>query len=477
VTDPSIAHPFVDGRPSQGRGRRLDVIDPASGAPFTAVSTSTVDDCLAAVDAAAIAFRDWAASPPRDRAEVLRRAHRLMVEERRRFVELIVTENGKASRDADAEVTYAAEFFRWYSEEACRIDGDVRRAPGGTNWMLTRRSPVGVAVLITPWNFPAAMITRKVAPALAAGCTTVIKPALETPLTALALADLLTRAGAPPGAVNVVMPDPPGDAVTAMLAHDEVRKLSFTGSTITGQHLLRIAAARVLNCSMELGGNAPFVVLPDADVSEAVAGALVAKMRNGGAACTAANRFYVHSSLVDEFTERFTKALAGLTVGDGHSTETDIGPLVSAAQRDRVDGLVATAVQHGATIHWSGQRPAGGGFFVAPSVLTDVAADNPVLGHEVFGPVAPIAAFDDHVDVVDWCNGTEAGLTAYVYGSLDRAMAFADRLEFAMIGVNRAMVSDPAAPFGGVRQSGIGREGGHDGLLAFTETRYVAVDW
>ena len=468
---------FIGGRwrPS---ANRYPVLDPATGESIAEVASASVSDCLDAVSAAHEAFPQWRATAPRARAEVLRRAFELMTAEAALLAELIVRENGKTLADARNEVTYAAEFFRWFSEEAVRIDGDYRTAPGGANWLMVSRSPVGVSLLLTPWNFPAAMATRKIGPALAAGCPVVLKAASETPLTALALADLLQRAGVPDGVVNVVVPDPPGEAVSAMIAGGIVRKLSFTGSTRVGSLLLQQAAANIVNCSMELGGNAPFIVFADADIDAAVDGAMIAKMRNGGAACTAANRFFVEGPVVHEFTDKLAARMGALVMGNGLDPATGVGPLVSAAQRDRVADLVDQAVAAGATIVIGGERPTGPGFLYPPTVLAGVQPDNPILATEIFGPVAPIVAFDDTDTMVNHANSVEHGLVSYVYGGdIRRAMRTAERLDCGMVGLNRGLVSDPAAPFGGVKQSGIGREGGHDGLLAFTETKYIAGSW
>jgi succinate-semialdehyde dehydrogenase / glutarate-semialdehyde dehydrogenase len=469
---------FINGQFVKGSAHTVALLDPATEDQFAEVTTSSVEDCLSALDAANQAFSFWAATAPRVRGEVLRRAFELMTAEADAVARLIVKENGKALLDARSEVTYAAEFFRWYSEEACRIDGDYRRAPGGANWIMVSRSPVGPALLLTPWNFPAAMATRKIGPALAAGCTVVLKPAMETPLTAVYLADLLSRAGAPPGTVNVIVPDPPGDAVAALIGDRRLRKLSFTGSTRVGSLLLGQASRRVVNCSMELGGNAPFVVFADADIDAAIDGAMIAKMRNAGAACTAANRFYVEAAVADEFTSKLTARMVSLVVGPGTVDGVQVGPLVSAAQRDRVDAAIAGATAHGARVVGSGIVPDGPGYWSAPTVLADVAYDNPVLAEEIFGPVAPIVMFDDHDEMATWCNNVDHGLVSYVYSQdINKAMRLAERLETGMVGLNRGLVSDPAAPFGGVKASGLGREGGHEGLLAFTETKYVAGVW
>jgi succinate-semialdehyde dehydrogenase/glutarate-semialdehyde dehydrogenase len=459
-------------------GCRLVVEDPATERTVTTVADASVSDGIAAADAAAEALPGWAATAPRERAEILRQAYVLMVERELAFAELIALENGKVLSDALGEVRYAAEFFRWFAEEAVRADGTVSRAPAGDKRILVEHQPIGVSLLVTPWNFPAAMATRKIGPALAAGCTTVLKPAGETPLTALALGALLAEAGAPPGVVNVVPSSRSGPLVDALLHHHPVRKLSFTGSTEVGRILLREAADRVVSCSMELGGNAAFIVLDDADLDTAVAGAMVAKMRNGGAACTAANRFYAHRRVADGFTDRLAGAMAALQVGPGLDPGSQLGPLISKDQRQKVAGLVAGAVNGGAVVATGGFEPDRTGHFYTPTVLGDVPPGAAVLANEIFGPVAPVVAFDTEDEVVAAANDTEYGLVSYVYsGDLGRALAMAGRLQAGMVAVNRGLVSDPAAPFGGVKQSGLGREGGHVGLLEFLEAKYVAVDW
>jgi succinate-semialdehyde dehydrogenase/glutarate-semialdehyde dehydrogenase len=401
-----------------------------------------------------------------------------MMENAEALARLMVLENGKALRDARGEVSYAAEFFRWYSEEAVRIDGALATAPSGANRIMVSRQPVGVSVLITPWNFPAAMATRKIGPALAAGCTVVLKPASETPLTALAIADLLRQAGVPDGVVNVVTTSTSGRVVAAMLADSRVRKLSFTGSTEVGRLLLHTAADTVTNCSMELGGNAPFLVFGDADIDAAVEGALLAKMRNGGEACTAANRFYVHESVADDFTSAFAARLSGLAVGPGLDDGTELGPLVNEDTRSKVADLVDKATSDGGRVITGGRAPDRRGYFYLPTVLDKLAPDAAILDTEIFGPVAPIVRFSADADAIAWANDTEFGLVSYVYTrDLRRGLQVAEALDAGMVGVNRGIVSDPAAPFGGVKQSGLGREGGHDGLLEFTETKYVAVEW
>ncbi len=456
----------------------IEVLNPFDQSLVGTVPRAGTGDCLAAVDTAHDAFPAWRTTAPRVRAEVLRKAFELMVAEHDALSRLIVRENGKVLADARAEVTYAAEFLRWFSEEAVRIDGDYRRAPSGSNWLLVSRQPVGVSLLATPWNFPAAMATRKIGPALAAGCTVVLKPASDTPLTALAIYDILRRAGVPDGVVNVVVPDPPGDAVSAMLASGKVRKLSFTGSTRVGALLLAQAAQRIINCSMELGGNAPLVVFDDADVEVAVDGAMLAKMRNGGAACTAANRFFVHETIHDRFVEAFTQRMSSLVLGNGMDAATHVGPLITRAQQDNVASLVDEAVASGATVVCGGRRASDESFGYHPTVLTDVGFDAAILKDEVFGPVAPIVRFRDADDIVTHCNSVEHGLVSYVFTrDVAKGLRFAEALETGMVGLNRGLVSDPAAPFGGVKASGIGREGGHDGLLAFLETKYVAGNW
>jgi succinate-semialdehyde dehydrogenase/glutarate-semialdehyde dehydrogenase len=464
-------------RPASRPGR-IDVIDPATEEVIGQIADASAEDARAAVDAAGDALEGWAAQSPRHRSEVLMRAFALMTERRDYFAELIVRENGKAMADARGEVTYAAEFFRWYAEEAVRGAGLVQTAPSGANKIVVLRQPIGVAVLVTPWNFPAAMATRKIGPALAAGCTVVLKPATATPLTALASVALLEEAGVPAGVVNLVTSSTSGEVVKTMVDDPRVRKLSFTGSTEVGRTLLAVAANSVVSCSMELGGNAPFLVLADADLDAAVAGAMVAKMRNGGEACTAANRFYVHSRVAAEFSARLTAAMAALRVGPGMDPNTDVGPLVNAPTREKVEELVGASVDGGARVLTGGTRPSGRGFFYPPTVLTSVAPDATILNEEIFGPVAPIVEFDDVDDAIRMANDTEYGLVSYLYTSdLGTAMSVSERLDAGMIGVNRGLVSDPAAPFGGTKQSGVGREGGHEGMLEYLESKYVAVTW
>ena len=456
----------------------IDVINPAYGTLVGQANNSGIADCLAAVDAAHDAFPAWKTTPPRQRGEMLRRAFEAMTGSQEELARLITQENGKVLADARAEVAYAAEFFRWFGEEAVRIDGDYRTAPNGTNWLLVMRQPVGVSLLATPWNFPAAMATRKIGPALAAGCTVVLKPAHETPLTALAIGEILKDAGVPEGVVNIVVADPPGPAVEAMLDSGKVRKLSFTGSTRVGSMLIAHAAKNVINCSMELGGNAPLVVFDDADLDVAIEGTMLAKMRNGGAACTAANRLFVHDRIHDEFVERLTARMGSLRLGDGLDPSTNVGPLVSFAQQQRVAALVESAKAEGARVTCGGRIADDASFGYHPTVLVDVPFDAKILREEVFGPVAPIVRFSDGDDIIEHSNKVDHGLVSYVFTrDIGRGMRMAEALETGMVGLNRGLVSDPAAPFGGVKQSGLGREGAHDGLLAFLETKYVAGNW
>ncbi|GAA2692445.1 NAD-dependent succinate-semialdehyde dehydrogenase [Actinoplanes palleronii] len=453
------------------------VVDPATLSPVADVPDQGVPDARAAVDAAFAAFPAWARTAPRRRSEILHRAFELMLRDRAALAELISRENGKSLTDAAGEVTYAAEFFRWFAEEAVRPGGEYGEAPAGGARTLVTHRPVGVAALVTPWNFPAAMITRKVAPALAAGCTAVLKPAAETPLTALHIVRLLAEAGLPEGVVSVVTTTDASAVVGAWLADQRVRKISFTGSTAVGRVLLRHAADRVVNSSMELGGNAPFIVADDADLDAAVAGAMIAKFRNGGQACTAANRFYVHAAVADEFVARFGAAVEKLTVGAA-ADGADIGPLISAQALRRVTRTVDLAVEAGARITHQAATPTLPGHFYPPTVLVDVAPDAAILQDEIFGPVAPIVTWTDEQEMLAQVNATEYGLAGYVFsGDLARAIRLGESVEAGMVGVNRGLVSDPSAPFGGVKQSGLGREGARDGLREFQETHYLSVAW
>ncbi len=459
-------------------GGSFAVQDPATGGDLASVASATVDDGITAVAAAHAALQDWSKTSPRERAEILRSAFELMTERSEEISQLIVKENGKALPDARGETAYAAEFFRWYAEEAVRALGTVSTAPGGDKRILVLQQPVGVAVLVTPWNFPAAMATRKIGPALAAGCTVVLKPASDTPLTALLIASILADAGVPPGVVNVVPSRRSGAIVSAMLHDPRVRKLSFTGSTEVGRILLREAADNVVNVSMELGGNAPFIVFDDADLDAAIEGAMVAKMRNGGEACTAANRFYVQRGVADEFTQRLAERMAGMKVGPGLDPDIELGPLVNEAAIAEVHGFVESAIDDGAIAVTGGAPLEGDGFFYPATVLTNVDPGASILQHEIFGPVAPVVKFTDEDEAIRLANDTEYGLVAYVYTTdLARGLRVTELLEAGMVGLNRGLVSDPAAPFGGVKQSGIGREGGHEGLLDYLEPKYVATNW
>jgi succinate-semialdehyde dehydrogenase/glutarate-semialdehyde dehydrogenase len=459
-------------------GGRIDVRDPATEEVIATVASGSVEDALLAVDAADDAAAGWAGTAPRERAEILRRVFDLVVERKEDFARIISREEGKSLADAMGEMAYASEFFRWYAEEAPRALGEISRSPAGNNFVVVKHQPIGISLLITPWNFPAAMATRKIAPALAAGCTVILKPASETPLTALALAKLYEEAGVPAGVVNV-MPSNRSSAISnAILSDPRVRKVSFTGSTEVGRLLLAKAGENVISSSMELGGNAPFVILDDADMDVTVEGALVAKMRSVGESCIAANRFYVHSSIAAEFKRRFAEGMAAMKVGPGLEPGVEVGPLVNASTRDKIEQLVDRAVEQGATVLTGGKRLDRPGYFFEPTVLVDLPEDAEILHEEIFGPVAPIVEFDDIDEVVELANDTPFGLAAYVFTSnLGRGLALADRIDAGIMGLNRGFVSDPAAPFGGMKQSGLGREGSHEGMREFLETKYIAVDW
>ncbi len=469
---------FIDGKWGGGSQGSFPVLDPSTGDRITEVARAGDADATRAVSAAASALPEWAAAAPRERSAVLYRAFELMVARRDEIAFVMSLEMGKTLADARAEVIYAAEFFRWFSEEAVRVGGELRTAPSGANRILTFRTPVGVSLLLTPWNFPAAMATRKIGPALAAGCTVLLKPAHETPLTALLLAQALSDAGAPAGVINVLTTDRPAELVTAALSDERVRKLSFTGSTAVGSQLLKQAADRIVNCSMELGGNAPFIVFDDADLDAAVAGAMVAKMRNGGQACTAANRFLVHERVTEPFAAKLAEAMATLRVGAGTDEQTQLGPMVSARAVDGIAEKVDASVSAGAVARIGGARLDRPGFYYPATVLTDVPRESPVATDEIFGPVAPVICVRDEDDAVAVANATEMGLTGYVYtADLARGLRVSERLEVGMVGLNRGLVSDPAAPFGGVKESGLGREGGFEGIEEYLETTYVATSW
>jgi succinate-semialdehyde dehydrogenase / glutarate-semialdehyde dehydrogenase len=459
-------------------GQRFDVLDPATENTITTVASATVEDAKAAVDAASAAFPGWAGKKPRERAEILRKAYELIIQDGERFAKLMTLENGKALSDSRGEVAYAAEFFRWFAEEAVRNIGQNYRAPSSGANIYVHHKPAGVAVLVTPWNFPAAMATRKIGPALAAGCTVVLKPASETPLTMLALMPLLQEAGVPAGVVNVIPSRRSGPVVSAMLHDPRVRVVSFTGSTEVGRKLLHEAADNVVKPAMELGGNAPFIVFEDADIDAAIEGAMIAKMRNMGEACTAANRFYVHEKVHDAFAQKLTQRMAALKMGNGLDDGVALGPLVNAETRDKVKNLVEDAVAKGAKVLTGGKPDNGKGFFYPATVLSNVPESANMVHEEIFGPVAALQTFSSEDEVIAKANGTEYGLIAYLYTrDVGRGMRVSEKLEFGMIGLNRGLVSDPAAPFGGMKQSGIGREGAHEGLMEFLETQYVSLSW
>jgi succinate-semialdehyde dehydrogenase/glutarate-semialdehyde dehydrogenase len=463
-------------RPAEG-GRVLPVEDPSTGQVLCHVADGSPADGMAALDAAAKAQAAWAGWAPRERGEILRRAYTLMLERAEELALLMTLEMGKPLAESRGEVTYAAEFFRWFSEEAVRIEGSWATAPNGKGRFLVMRQPVGPCVLITPWNFPMAMGTRKIGPAVAAGCTMVVKPAAQTPLSMLALAGILEEAGLPDGVLNVVTTTTAGEVIEPLLRDGRVRKLSFTGSTAVGRTLLEQCAEQVLRTSLELGGNAPFLVFDDADLDVAVEGAMAAKMRNMGEACTAANRIYVQSGVAGQFSRRLAERMSSLRVGRGVDDGVAVGPLIDNAARTKVSSLVADAVERGARVLVGGGEPSGEkGYFYPPTVLVDVPADARLASEEIFGPVAPITLFQTEDEAIALSNDTEYGLVAYVFTQdITRALRVTERLETGMVGLNQGIVSNPAAPFGGVKHSGLGREGGRVGIEEFLETKYVAV--
>jgi succinate-semialdehyde dehydrogenase/glutarate-semialdehyde dehydrogenase len=470
---------WIDGQWREAAGgERFDVVDPATEQVVTRVASASVADCMAALDAAERGLKLWSAKTPRERGEVLRRGWELMMQHHEQLARIITIENGKSLTDARGEVSYAAEFFRWNAEEAVRINGQLSHAPATGARILVNHKPAGIALLVTPWNFPAAMATRKIGPALAAGCSVVVKPATATPLTMLALMPILAEAGVPAGVVNVVPSRSSAKVVSAMLADMRVRVISFTGSTEVGRTLIRESAQNVVRPCMELGGNAPFIVFEDADLPAAIDGAMIAKMRNMGEACTAANRFYVHESVAAEFSRQLATRMAALKVGNGLEEGVAVGPLVNASTRDKVASLVVDAVGRGAEVLTGGKSPQRPGFFYLPTVLTKVPADADLVREEIFGPVAAIQTFRTEEQMLALANASEVGLASYVYTrDLARGLRVAERLEAGMVGLNRGMVSEPAAPFGGVKQSGLGREGGHEGVMEFLETQYISVSW
>jgi len=458
-------------------GRTLAVEDPATGETLCEVADATPEDAKAALDAAVANQAEWATRAPRERGEILRRAFELITERRDELAVLMTLEMGKPVAESKAEITYASEFFRWFAEEAVRIEGRFAVAPNGQGRLLVMKQPVGPALLITPWNFPMAMGTRKIGPAIAAGCTMVMKPAQQTPLSMLALAQILEEAGLPGGVLNVITSSSSGSVMGPLIADPRARKLSFTGSTEVGRKLIEQSAKNVLRVSMELGGNAPFLVFDDADVDDAVNGAMIAKMRNIGEACTAANRFHVAAPVADEFAEKMAARMGSLRLGRGTEDGVDVGPLIDGKQREKVQSLVDDAVRKGATALVGGHATDGRGYFFEPTVLASVPHDAELLREEIFGPVAPITAFATEEEAIAAANDTEYGLVAYVYTrDIKRALRVVEGLDTGMVGLNQGIVSNPAAPFGGVKQSGFGREGGREGIEEYLETKYVAVN-
>lgn len=469
---------FIDGRWRQATGRgTFAVEDPATGRTLCEVSDGTPADAMAALDAADRARTRWAAVPPRLRGEILRRAHDLLIARRDEFALLITSEMGKSLGESRAEVDYGAGYLRWFGEEAVRIDGSWKVSEDGTARVLVTRQPVGPCLLITPWNAPLAMPARKIGPAVAAGCTMIVKPAPQAPLTTAALAGLLTEAGLPDGVLNIVPTTNAGAITEPLLRDGRLRKLSFTGSTAVGRLLLAKAAGTVLRTSMELGGNAPFIVCQDADLDAAVEGAMIAKLRNVGEACIAANRFHVHAGVAEEFSEKLTARMTTITVGPGTDPATDLGPLIDERQRRKVAELVDDTVAAGARVRTGGLVPAGPGYFYPPTVLTGVPAGTRITREEIFGPVAAIRTFTTEAEVLRDANDTEFGLVSYLYTrDLSQALRMSEQLETGMVGLNRGYVSDPSAPFGGMKQSGVGREGGNTGIDEYLEQKYIAID-
>jgi succinate-semialdehyde dehydrogenase/glutarate-semialdehyde dehydrogenase len=451
------------------------VTDPSDGSVIAQVAIADDAQCEAAIAAADAVAVEWAATAPRFRSEILRKAFEIMTAEIEEIATLISRENGKAMPDARGEATYAAEFFRWFAEETVRTPGDFRMSPSGDKRILVTHQPIGLSILITPWNFPAGMATRKIGPAVAAGCTMILKPATETPLTAMHIVDILERAGLPKGVLNLVIPEKTGPAISKMLHDPRVKNLSFTGSTEVGRVLLKEAADRVIRCSMELGGNAQVIVHDDADLAVTIPQLLLAKMRNGGAACTSANRIYVQRPIADKFIAELTKSMSAFVVGRGTDATTTLGASVSVKERNKIAELVDQAIAAGAKVETGGKTPDGVGAFYPATVLS-VAKDNPILNHEIFGPVAPVVIFDTDAEGIALANDTEFGLISYVFSSdLARALRTAEAMESGMVAINKGVISDPAAPFGGVKQSGLGREGGFDGIHEFLQTKYIGV--
>ncbi|HET8976706.1 MAG TPA: NAD-dependent succinate-semialdehyde dehydrogenase [Solirubrobacteraceae bacterium] len=468
---------YIAGEWRDGAKGTLAVEDPATQEPLCEVADASVEDAKAALDAAVDAGPEFAAMAPRDRGEILRRAFETIIERKDDLALLMTLEMGKTIKESQAEITYAAEFFRWFSEEAVRIDGRYAPAPNGQGRVLTMKQPVGPCLMITPWNFPLAMGTRKIGPAVAAGCTMVVKPAQQTPLSMLMLARILEEAGLPGGVLNLITASSSSETTGPLIDDPRLRKLSFTGSTEVGRKLMSQASDNLLRLSMELGGNAPFIVFDDADIDAAVAGAMIAKMRNMGEACTSANRFHVAASVADQFAEKLGEKMGALTLGRGTEDGVDVGPLIDDNQRSKVSELVQDALGRGASAVVGGQARDGAGYFYNPTVLTDIPDDAQLLDEEIFGPVAPVKGFADEDEAVAAANNTEYGLVAYVYTrDLKRALRVCERLETGMIGLNQGMVSNASAPFGGIKQSGFGREGGYEGIEEYLETKYVAIN-
>jgi len=473
----SEADLFIGGEWREANsGDRFDVLDPADQSVIASVADAGVSDAVDALDAAVAEQAEWAATPARQRGEILRKAFEAITAQADDFAQLISLEMGKTLAEARGEVAYGAEFFRWFSEEAVRISGTFMPAPAGGSRLLTMKQPVGPCLLITPWNFPLAMATRKIGPAIAAGCTMVVKPAELTPLTTLKLVTVLTEAGLPAGVLNVIPSTHASDISSALMADDRLRKVSFTGSTEVGRILVRQSADVLQRVSMELGGNAPFLVFEDADLDAAVDGAMIAKLRNMGEACTAANRFLVHEAVAEEFGSRLADQMSALTVGRGQTEGTDVGPLINEDAVESVHGLVTDAVHDGAKLMTGGHPIDGPGWFYPPTVLLGVPAEARINEVEIFGPVAPITTFSTDAEAVTRANATEFGLASYLFTrDLDRALRVAERLEAGMVGINTGLLSNPAAPFGGVKSSGFGREGGFDGIEEYLETKYVGI--
>jgi len=466
---------YINGQWVDGASK-VAVHDPSDNSVIAEVSLASDAQCEAAIAAADAAAVEWAKTAPRFRSEILRKAFEIMTSELEAVATLISRENGKAMPDARGEAAYAAEFFRWFAEEAVRTPGDFRKSPSGDKRILVTHQPIGLSILITPWNFPAGMATRKIGPAVAAGCTMVLKPATETPLTAMYIVDVMERAGLPKGVLNLVLPEKTGPAISKILHDSRVKNLSFTGSTEVGRVLLKEAADKVIRCSMELGGNAQVIVHDDADLAVTIPQLLLAKMRNGGAACTSANRIYVQRSISEAFIAQMTKSMSAYVVGRGTDATTTLGASVSMKERNKIAQIVDESVAAGATVKVGGVTPEGDGAFYPATVLI-VDKDNPILLHEIFGPVAPIIIFDTDEEGIKLANDTEFGLISYVFSSnLTRALRTAEAMESGMVAINKGVISDPAAPFGGVKQSGLGREGGFDGIHEFLQTKYIGVE-